>query len=730
MVINPMKFKQRNKEVSWLSFNARLLQEAADPTVPLLERIKFLGIFSSNLEEFFRVKVATLKRLTRIGKKATKLIGDDPKKVLESIYETVLTQQAEFDEIFHIILKDMEKEKIFIINETQLDTHQTTFVRQYFHDKIRQTLIPIMLDQLEEFPNLKDQAFYLAVCMRKKNESNMVKYALIEIPSNELSRFCLLPKTDQNQYIILLDDIIRYSLHDIFAIFKYDKFEAYTIKITRDAELEFDTDLSESFIKKMTKSLTGRKTGTPVRFIYDRNIPEQFLKYITDALLPKNVESYLTPCAHYINFKDFINFPQIFSQKLYYHHQKPLAHKKIDHKKGLFESIQKNDILLHYPYQSFDYVIDFLREAAIDSSVTSIYITLYRVATRSKIINALINNARNGKKVVAVMELQARFDEEANIYWANLLQEEGVHVIHGVPPYKVHSKLILITRKMEGKSTRYAAIGTGNFNESTAKIYTDHILFTCDQRITNEIKKVFELLEVKINRQSFRHLQVSPFNMRQKLMNLIDIEIKNAQKGKAAYIFLKLNNLTDSKIINKLYKASQAGVDIKLMVRGMFSLITEGNGVNENIRAIGIVDKYLEHSRIFIFCNGGDEKYFLTSADWMSRNLDQRVEVACPIYDREIQRELKDYLEVQWRDNVKARILNKKLNNRLRTTDQNNRVRAQEVLYNYFENKLSEPILVCQNTKESHILFNSFRSEKKNTIKEKSNIGSEVFCDG
>ncbi|MDZ7361666.1 MAG: polyphosphate kinase 1 [candidate division KSB1 bacterium] len=680
----------RNKELSWLSFNARVLQEAADASVPLLERLKFLGIFSSNLDEFFRVRVAVLKRLTKFGKKAVSIVGDDPKKVLAKIHEVVLSQQAEFNRIYQEILQELEREKIFIINERQLEGEQARFVKDYFRQHVRPTLVPLMIDQLPQFPELKDHAIYLAVCLSSASEAQKTKYALIELPA-VLPRFLVLPPQGENQYLILLDDVIRFCLDEIFSIFNFDRFSAFTIKLTRDAELDIDQDISESLIRKVHKSVKQRKLGTPVRFIYDRDMPEDLLKFLIRNLQLSKTDGNLMPGARYHNFKDFINFPKIGPPHLRYNSFTPLPHHAINHQKSLFKIIQKRDILLHYPYHTFDYVIDLLREAAIDPHVTAIKITLYRVAKNSNVINALINAAKNGKSVTAVVELQARFDEEVNVHWAQLLQEEGVRVIDGVPGLKVHAKLILIHRKEKHKTIRYACLGTGNFNETTAKIYSDHSFLTCHAGITREVEQVFDFLENKYQRSAFKHLLVSPFNMRQRLTKLIDEEIRNAQKGKEAFIIFKLNNLVDQGIIKKLYKAGQAGVGIKLMVRGMFSLIPGSKEGTENIQAAAIVDKFLEHSRLFVFCGGGKKKYYLSSADLMSRNLDYRVEVACPIYDKTIQHEIDDFLHLQWQDNVKTRVLNKDLDNQYRHANPEKQVRAQEALYEYFKTKQDTP---------------------------------------
>jgi polyphosphate kinase len=543
-----------------------------------------------------------------------------------------------------------------------------------------------MIDQVNQFPELRDRTIYLAVLLNKSDGSQKSKYALIEVRSDVLSRFLILPSIGRNNYIILLDDVIRYGLSEIFSTLPYDTFSAYTIKMTRDAELDIADDLSESYIDKVSKSLKQRKGGNPVRFTYDAEIPQDFLNLLMKHLNLTKSDT-LIAGSRYHNNRDFMNFPKIGGRHLRYPPIKVLAHKDINEKESLLKAIRNKDILLHYPYQNFDYIIDLLREASIDPKVTAIKTTIYRVAKYSSIMNALINAVKNGKSVVAVLELQARFDEESNIYWANRLQDEGVKVIFGIPGLKVHSKLCLITRIEKGKSSNYAIIGTGNFNEQTARVYSDHSLLTCDKRLTNEVTKVFELFENAYKVSTFKHLIVSPNYMRKAMLKLIKKEILNAQNGNEAYITLKLNNLVDTQIIQRLYQASEAGVKIKLMVRGMFSLIPGIPGMSSNIEATGTVDKYLEHSRIFVFGNGGDEKYYISSADWMPRNIDRRIEVTCPIYDESIKDELRNFLDIHWRDNVKARILNHPLDNKIRVNDQKP-FRAQWQVYDYLRKQL------------------------------------------
>jgi polyphosphate kinase len=679
-----MKEKLTNKEISWLSFNARVLQEAADPTVPLLERIRFLGIFSSNLDEFFRVRVATLRRLSNLGKKAKKIVVHDPKKVLKTIQETTLAQHRHFDMVYKQLLKELAKERIFIIKDTQLTADQGQFVTEYFRLVVRPHLMPIVLTNASKFPTLRDDSIYLATALTDNGGSTKPKYALIEVPRDGARRFLLLPSIQGDRYIILLDDVIRYCLQDIFSLFGMASFQAYTIKVTRDAELDIEDDVTESYIRKVSKSLKQRKQGAPVRFVHDSNISQPLLDFLTKSLRFSKDDT-LIPGSEYHNFKDFMKFPQIGSSSLRHEPMVPLPHKDIDPKGSLLSSIADRDILLHFPYQSFDNILALLREAAIDQNVTSIKIALYRVAQNSSVVNALINAVKNGKSVTAVVELQARFDEAANISLANRLQEEGVRVIYGVPGLKVHAKLCLITRKQKRKEVHYACIGTGNFNEDTTGVYSDHCLLTADKRLTSEVNSVFDFFDNKYRLADYKHLMVSPFNSRKRLVKLLRAEMRNAKKGKEAYAFIKLNNLADIDMIRLLYQASKAGVKIRLNVRGMFSLVPGESGYSENIEAIGIVDKFLEHSRIFVFANAGSPRYFLSSGDWMTRNLDRRVEVTTPIYDKSIQAELQRFMDIQWSDNVKARILNRELDNHFRRTVSPKQTRSQVAIYEYLK---------------------------------------------
>ncbi len=681
--------KFTNKEISWLSFNDRVLQEAANPDVPLMERIKCLGIFSSNLDDFFRVRVATLNRLAKPGKPAKKLIGHDPKTVLKQIQKIEVKRHETFNTVYQQILGGLARENIHIVDETGLSRGQEEFVRAYFAEKVRPQLMPVMIDQAHKFPGLQDRSIYLTVHLSVTDQPDKKKYALIEIPTDVLPRFIILPSFRNRNCIILLDDVIRFGLAEIFSVFHFDHIAAYTIKLTRDAELDIEYDLSESYLKKISSSLKKREGGVPVRFIYDAQIPEDLLSLIKEKL-HLGPDDTLVPGGRYHNFKDFMGFPDVGLEHLKYEPIAFLAHRDMDAERSIFRAMGKKDILLHYPYQSFQYALDLLRDASIDPRVRSIKITLYRVAKNSSVVSALINAVRNGKKVTVNMELQARFDEEANIYWANKLEEEGARVSFGVPGLKVHCKLCLITREEKNGPMRYGIIGTGNFNEDTARIYSDHHLFTTDKRLTREIDKVFDFFANNYNVPKFKHFVVSPFDTRKMLMKNIRNEIKNKLDGKEAYIIIKMNNLADAAIIRKLYEASEAGVPVLLFIRSMFSLIPGIDGLSSNIRAFSIVDKFLEHSRILVFCSGGEDKMYITSADLMPRNLDRRVEVTCPIYDPDLKQELRTFLRLQLEDNVKTRILDKDLTNSYVPSDTDKSSRAQWSIYDYLK-RLSAP---------------------------------------
>ena len=675
-----MTYPVKNKEVSWLSFNERVLQEASDRSVPLIERLRFLGIYSSNQDEFFRVRVATLHRLARLGKKGKKLLGHDPRAVISEIKDIILRQQEVFQGVYEHLLEELATVGIHVIDETKLTSEQGEFVRSYFRRHVRQKLTPLMVSEKMRFPELKDKSIYLATRLLTRG-AKPDRYALIEVPTPELPRFLILPQVDSHRYVILLEDVIRYNLKQIFSLFKFEAIDSHLIKLTRDAELDIDDDVTESYFRKVVKSVKHRKEGNPVRFVYDREISTELLGLIKRKLRIRGEDS-TVPGGRTHNFKDFIDFPQIGNDALLYPKLEPVPVVPLETNRSILASMREHDLLLNFPYESFDYVIDLLREAAIDPKVTEIKVTLYRVARHSSIANALINAARNGKDVTAIIELQARFDEETNIALANQLQEEGAQVVFGVPGLKVHAKIGLILRQEKGKIARYAFLGTGNLNEDTAKLYSDHCLFTTDRRLTREVDAVFDFLQDNYRVPTFKHLVVAPFTFRERMVELVLTETKNAQKGKKAAIDLKLNNLTDPDMIGLLYEAAAAGVKVRLNVRGMYSLLPHTLEHQKNIEAIGIIDRLLEHTRIFVFHNGGEEKVFLSSGDLMTRNLDRRVEVVFPVYDADLQRELKALLEIQWQDNVKARILSAEMTNQYRPR-KGKAVRAQMAFYDY-----------------------------------------------
>jgi len=672
-----------NREISWLSFNERVLQEAADPETPLFERIRFIGIFSNNLDEFFRVRVATVRRMVDIGKDEENLLGDlTPQQLHAQIQKIVHEQQEQVQRIYQNILTELESNDVFIIDEKLLTEKQGAFVKDYFYEKVLPNLVPIMLRK-NKFPYLRDRSVYLAVKLWNSHDPNDYAYSLIRIPGRSVPRFLVLPEESGKKYVIMLDDVIRYCMADIFFYFDYDRYDAYTIKITRDAELDLDDDISKSFIEKMSQSLKKRKKGKPVRLLYDRNMPDDLLQFLLKKM--KLADNDAIPGGRYHNHKDFMNFPEIGKKQHYYPKLPPFRHKDLPPFTSVLKMMRQKDIMLHYPYQTFNHFIDFLREAAIDPQVKEIGLTIYRVAPASKVVNALLNAVRNGKIVTVVIELQARFDEEANILWSNKLQEEGANVINGVPGMKVHSKLAWVQRNEDSKLRNYAYIGTGNFHEGTAGVYADEGLLTTDTRLADEVEKVFDFFKQNYKHHSYEHLIVSPFEMRRHFTKNIDREIAYAKEGEPAWMILKMNSLIDPGMMEKIYEAAQAGVDVKLIVRGIFGLQVGINGFSKNIKAISIVDKYLEHSRVFLFGAGGEEKMYISSADWMPRNLNRRVEVACPIYSIEIKEELKKLLEIQLRDNSKARILDPDLSNNYSNGIPDKKYRAQEDYYNYIK---------------------------------------------
>lgn len=673
-----------NRELSWLQFNERVLQEAEDETVPLIERLRFLGIFSNNLDEFFKVRYATVKRIDEAGKTGkSELGGISASELLEIITQIVIKQQSDSLHILATIHERLENDNIHIINETQIDDAQHRFIKNYFIQNVSPALVIIILSNLVKLPTLKDSAAYLAIKMVLGNQQK--QYALIEIPKT-MDRFVVLPKKGEDNYIILLDDLLRYCMHDIFNIFEYESVSAHMIKITRDGELDFESDLSKSFIEKISDSVKHRQLGEPVRFVYDKTIDQETLLFLMNMMGIDSKDSVI-PGGRYHNRRDYMDFPSLGRTDLLYDKIKPLPVEGLSLETSIFNNIAKKDYLLHTPYHTFSYIVKFLREASLDPKVKNIKITIYRLAQISHVASSLINAAKNGKKVTVAIELQARFDEQANIDYAEQMESDGVNLLFGVKGLKVHSKMCVIEREENQKIKRYGFLSTGNFNESTAKLYTDFTLFTSDQRILKDVVKVFDFFETNYKIFRYKHIIVSPHYTKTKLFKLIDTEIENVRNGKPAFIKLKLNSISSYMMIDKLYEASRAGVKIQMIVRGICCLVPGIKGMSDNIEVVSIIDKFLEHTRLLIFCNNDNPKVFISSADWMSRNIENRVEITCPIYDKDIKNELLDVFDISWNDNVKARMLGGTHENKYRN-DTLPKVRAQFAIYNYYLNKL------------------------------------------
>ena len=651
------------RDLSWLSFNARVLQEASDLTVPIMERLKFLGIFSSNQDEFYRVRIATQRRML-LHYKSIGNLEEYAKKnaLLEKLNEKIEEQQERYESLYLELKKELNKNKIYLIDETDLTKKQLKLVQQYFKQEVLEKLYPIIIEADGKLPYLKDKSIYLAVVMGKSH-ADTTKYALVEVPSS-LPRFYTFTKGNKS-FVIYLDDVIRAGMSILFKSLYYNQFDAYTIKLTRDSELDLLGDIELDILNVIKKSLKKRKKGEPVRLIYDKNIDKDLFKAIKNGI--KLRKSSLIAGKRYHNTKDLIKFPKIGARTLYNSKEKTVGIKRVDSAKSILRSMFHEDILLHHPYHSFDYVLRFLREAAIDPKVTEIRITLYRLASNSNVVRALKNAVKNGKKVIVVMELQARFDEEANIFWANQLEEDGAKVIYGFPDKKVHTKLCLVLRKEHGQIMHYAHIGTGNYNENTAELYSDFGLLTCNQEIAKEANLVFEnIVSQKIDeRLKLNHLLVSPYNSRKQLIKHIKTETKNAKKGIAASMILKTNSLNDMEVIKVIKKAVDAGVDVQLITRSICCIQHQGE---PNLKIISIVDKYLEHARIYWFSNNNEPKMFMGSADLMVRNLVNRFEILCPIYDKNVVEKLLAYLKVQLKDNVKARYIDNKQENKYQTS--------------------------------------------------------------
>jgi polyphosphate kinase len=677
-----------SRELSWLQFNARVLQEADDPSVPLIERLRFLGIYSSNMDEFYRVRVPAL---TRFLKTILHAKGREAKQtaqsLLDHIHEVTVKQQAELERIFITLQALLAAEGVsFHQTLTTLEGRQQAIVTRYFREEVGPALMPIWLKSRQPLPMLRDRAIYFAVELHVRRSKEPL-YALLRIPTHVLPRFFVLPcSTAPHQAILFLDEIIRLHLSEVFRGIDTTSIHAYALKVTRDSELalEEERDIAHSYTQQIEKSLKKRKYGTVTRLVYDATMPKHLLDRIRHGV-GVHEGMRIIPGGRYHNFRDLIGFPNLGRPEWLNPILPAVPHPRLEGAQSLLSVIQRQDVLLNFPYQRFSYVIEVLREAALDPSVHSIKITLYRMADASHVVNALRSAIYNGKRVLAVVELQARFDEENNLYWAKKLQEEGVEVVFGVPGLKVHSKLFLIERGKGKNACSIAYVGTGNFNENTARTYTDCALLTADHRITREVHELFDFLQVNYHIGAFHHLIVAPFSMRHRLIEMIDHEIYHAQQGGVARIDLKLNNLNDEKLVNKLYEASRAGVQLRLIVRSVCSLVSGLPGLSEHIQTISIVDRYLEHSRLLILWNGGHTNVYLSSADWMVRNLDHRVEVACPIYDKAMQAQLKLIFELLWQDTQKARLIDANQSNPYRTVPTGEpRLRGQTVIYEVF----------------------------------------------
>ncbi|MDF4330323.1 polyphosphate kinase 1 [Vibrio parahaemolyticus] len=672
------------KELSWLSFNERVLQEAADKTVPLIERIRFLGIFSNNLDEFYKVRFADVKRRILISQERGG--SDNSKRLLSKMQAKALKLNEQFDELYSELIREMARRRIFLVNEHQLDEAQEKWITKYFRKEVMPHITPLLMkDEIDVLQFLKDEYAYIAVELRKEDHS---QYALIEIPTDHLPRFVMVPeqKGKRRKTIILLDNIIRYCLDELFkGFFDYDELAGYAMKMTRDAEYDLRNEIEYSLLEQMSAGVNQRLTAMPVRFVYEREMPQEMLDFLCSKLRISNYDN-LIPGGRYHNFKDFIAFPNVGREYLENKPMPPMKCADFEGYANSFEAIKAKDILLYYPYHTFDHIGELVRQASFDPKVLSIKINIYRVAKDSRLMNSLIDAVHNGKNVTVVVELQARFDEEANIEWSKVLTEAGVHVIFGAPGLKIHSKLLMISRREGDDIIRYAHIGTGNFHEKTARIYTDFSLLTADQEITNEVRNVFGYIENPYRPMKFNHLMVSPRNSRTQIYRLIDNEIANAKAGKKAGLTIKVNNLVDKGIVTRLYAASNAGVKINMIIRGMCALVPGIEGVSENIRIISIVDRFLEHPRVVITHNDGDPQVYISSADWMTRNIDHRIEVAAPVRDPRLKQRIIDITNIHFTDTVKARLIDKEMSNSYVPRGNRKKVRSQVAIYDYLKN--------------------------------------------
>ena len=680
-----------NRDISWLAFNGRVLQEAADEENHIYDRLRFLGIFSNNLDEFFRVRVATLNRMTRTaGNKLKMHMEENPEKILASIMSIVLTQQQQFEKIYRDLVIAMEGKKIHFKTDKQLTKEQKIFVEAFFEERLHTRIVPLMIESIPSMPLLRDRSVYLACVLGHSQSAMMHRYALIEIPVGDLPRVVVLPSAKGTKDLILLEDIVRYNLPYLFAPFGFDKFMGHLIKVTRDAELDLDNDFHSNLIDDLEKGIKNRKKGKATRFVYDKQIDANLLEFMMKRL-SLNKKDHMVPGGRIHNFKDFMDFPrEVFTD--FNSRPKPFVHPLLTQPCRIMDVISKKDVMLHFPYHSFDSVIDLLREAAIDPAVVSIRVTLYRLAKDSRVINALVNAVRNGKQVSVVIELKARFDEEANLMWKKRLEEEGVKVYIGLPEMKIHAKICVIKRREFNRTTQFGFVSTGNLNESTAKVYADHCLLTSNRQIMADINRVFDCLERPIPNltglKTCRTLIPAPITMRKFFQAQIHKQISLSKRKKRGSLVVKLNSLSDDQLIHDLYDAAKAGVKSSFVVRGIFCGVMDQKSFKKQPQAISIVDQYLEHARVFIFGEEEQKQVFISSADWMVRNLDHRVEVACPIIDKEIQTELSHIMNIQLKENEKARILDAALSNQYVVPEEGEPwLRSQVAIHDYLKNK-------------------------------------------
>lgn len=673
-----------NREISWLQFNERVLEEANDSNVPLIERIRFLGIFSNNLDEFYRVRYATVKRIAVSNNSGKKIFKDrTAKQLLNDISAKATDLQQKSFSILNNIIKLLEKDKIYFVDESKVKPIHRQFIGNYFFEIISPSIDVIILNKNKKFPKFKENLSFLLIRIELENDE--IQYAIIRFPK-DLDRFVKLPSDNLGQNIILIDDIIRYHLKDIFKIFNPKSIEANMVKTSRDAELDFDDDISKSFLDKIAQSVKERSSAEPVRFVYDSEIRLDTLNFLLKQMGINNETDSIIPGGKYHNRRDYMDFPNLHTD-LVYEPMQPLNVKGFSHSDNTFDKLKEKDFMIHTPYHKFSYIISFLMKSSIDPKVKKISITIYRLSKLSKIASALINAVRNGKKVIVQIELQARFDESANIRYAKEMQSQGIKLIFGSPNLKVHSKICLIERLENGILKKYGFISTGNFNESTAKVYTDLTLFTSNGKILDEVSNVFNFFNANYKRYIFKNLFVSPINTESKIKKLIINEINNAKSGKNAWIKIKINNITSHSLIRSLYDASRAGVKIEMIVRGICCLIPGKKNMSDNIEVISIVDRFLEHTRFMIFNNDGNNKTFISSADWMTRNLDNRVEVTCPILQDDLKNEILDIFNICWSDNIKARMVNVNFDGKSRVSNKNE-YRSQKNIYNYYLNKI------------------------------------------